>query len=270
MACKDTFTVLMAVYKNDDPSLFDIALSSVFENTLQPNKILLVVDGPIPDQLNEIIKKYLKNDIFEVCYMPSNVGLANALNRGISMIETEWIIRADADDYNFPNRFQCIFDNISPDIGLIGSYIQEVDKYNVKLGIRQVATTHSEILKFAKYRNPFNHMSVCYRTSAAKAAGGYPNIFLKEDYALWATMLSQGVLSQNLDLILVNATAGADMYKRRGGLKYALAEIQLQRHLFSVGIKSRFSALIHGSARAFAFLLPSSVRGFIYEKILRS
>ena len=270
MSLNRAFTVLMAVYKNDSPVLFDMALNSVFENTMQPQCVLLVVDGPIPQLLEDVITKYRQKAIFNVHYLPDNVGLANALNAGISKVETEWIVRADADDYNLPNRFEVLSHNMTSDIGLMGSFIQEVDKNNIKLGIRKVATTHSEILKFAKYRNPFNHMSVCYRTNAARAAGGYPNIFLKEDYALWATMLSQGVLSKNLDVVLVNATAGLDMYKRRGGLKYALAEIELQRHLLGVGIKSGFSALVHGSSRALAFLLPSSVRGFLYEKILRS
>ena len=270
MASQKTFTVLMAVYKNDDPALFDMALNSVFENTLLPQRVLLIVDGPIPHMLDAVIIKYRHKNIFDVHYLPKNVGLANALNEGISMISTEWIIRADADDYNLPNRFEILVNNMSSDIGLMGSLIQEVDKDNTKLGIRRVASKHVDILKFAKYRNPFNHMSVCYRASAAKAAGGYPDIFLKEDYALWATMLSQGVLSKNLDIVLVNATAGVDMYKRRGGVKYALAEIELQRHLLRVGIKSRLSAFIHGSSRAAAFLLPSSIRGLLYTKILRS
>jgi len=270
MCIDKTFTVLMAVYKNECPRLFDMALASVFDNSMQPNKVLLIVDGPIPNKLEQVVEKYREKQIFDCYYLQTNVGLANALNAGISKVDTEWIVRADADDYNLPNRFEVLSHNMTSDIGLMGSFIQEVDKNNIKLGIRKVATTHSEILKFAKYRNPFNHMSVCYRTKAARAAGGYPNIFLKEDYAMWATMLSQGVLSKNLDVVLVNATAGLDMYKRRGGLKYALAEIELQRHLLGVGIKSGFSALVHGSSRALAFLLPSSVRGFLYEKILRS
>jgi hypothetical protein len=48
-----------------------------------------------------------------------------------------------------------------------------------------------------------------------------------------------------------------------------MAEIALQKHLSDVGLKSKFMAIIHGLARSIVFVMPSSIRGWIYEKILR-
>ena len=113
-------------------------------------------------------------------------------------------------------------------------------------------------------------MSVGFRTKVIIDAGCYPEIHLKEDYALWATLLAKGIKVYNLDETLVDATTGKDMYRRRGGLKYALAEIDMQRHLVRVGLKSYFFAVIDGSLRALIFLMPSVIRKLIYLKLLRS
>lgn len=53
-----SFSALMAVYKNDDPVHLGRALESVVNQTVQPNEIVLVVDGPVPAHLDEAIAAY--------------------------------------------------------------------------------------------------------------------------------------------------------------------------------------------------------------------
>ena len=53
-------TILMAVYKNDKPALFEKAFESIFLNTRIPNEIILVIDGPINSELEYIIAKFKK------------------------------------------------------------------------------------------------------------------------------------------------------------------------------------------------------------------
>ena len=263
------FTVLMAVYAKDDIPYFQRAVLSVYENTLLPSAMILVVDGPVLLELKSSIEALQSLYSFEVLWLPENVGLANALNEGLKLVKTEWIARADADDFNCPTRFEeqvrlskCGFD-------LIGSAIKEVDKSGKNIAIRTLPTEHADITKFARYRSPFNHMTVFFRTSLAKECGGYPQIYLKEDYGLWALMIKNGAKLVNTRDVLVVATAGRDMYKRRGGLVYARAELDLQSHLVLCGIKGYFSAFFHGILRGGIFLLPSNIRGFIYKVFLR-
>jgi glycosyltransferase involved in cell wall biosynthesis len=264
------FTVLMAVYKNDQPKLFDRALDSVYKNTLTPSKVLLVVDGPIPNSIKEIIYHYQLQFNLDVLFLDENVGLANALNQGLNRIDTPWVVRADADDINLEQRFETLAGFMNEKFDLVGSAIQEVDHNGKLLEMRAPPLTQKEIIQFAKRRNPFNHMSVCFRLSMAKACGGYPNIFLKEDYALWALMLGSGAKVLNLATPLVHATAGQAMFKRRGGLKYVFAEIQLQKHLIRTGINNLFFAVLFGISRSIVYLMPSVIRGFIYTCFLRT
>jgi glycosyltransferase involved in cell wall biosynthesis len=265
------FTVLMAVYAKDDVLLFEKAVMSVFKNDLQPDAFVLVVDGPVPDLLSHLIESLKVRCGISVLYLKKNVGLAAALNAGLELVCTEWLVRADADDLNVDNRFKLQADFLKKegDIDIFGGAIQEVDRSGTLLAVRRTVETHEQILSYACKRNPFNHMTVACRTEFVKLCGGYPNIYLKEDYALWASMLAAGARSANMPNILVRATTGRDMYRRRGGFRYAMAEIALQKHLVNIRLKPKYMAILHGLGRSAIFIMPSAIRGLIYEKILR-
>lgn len=261
----------MPVYDRDDINqLLPDVIASVYSNTLLPNHFIMVVDGPIRQSLKDEIEKAKKLYGIEVIWLSSNVGIATALNLGLNKVKTEWVVRADADDFNLPNRFAEQVSLMSKGYDLVGSAIQEVDIKGQNIAVKRTPLKHDALKRFAKYRNPFNHMTVAFRTSFVKKCGGYPNIHLKEDYALWALMIKNGARLANSPLILVKATAGRDMYKRRGGLLYAKSEVELQNHLVKCGVKKYYAAILHGGLRAFIYLLPGWLRGVIYESVLRS
>ena len=53
------FSVAMCVYGGDNLEWFDRALNSVLvEQTVKPNELVLVVDGPIPNDIRNIIQQY--------------------------------------------------------------------------------------------------------------------------------------------------------------------------------------------------------------------
>lgn len=267
------FTVLMAVYSKEDSGRFKCALQSIFSNTLQPNAVILVADGPLPISLESIIHAFqCCFDIFQVHRLSENQGLARALNAGLHLVKTEWVVRADSDDINRLDRFEKQADaiaNIIPPVDILGGAIQEIDFDGTPIAIRHTPETDSDIKRFARRRNPFNHMTVACRTELMLRTGGYPDIFLKEDYGLWASLIHAGACCGNLPEILVDAITGREMYARRGGLKYALAEIRLQRHLIRCDIKGVSQAILDGVGRSMVFLLPNDFREFFYKKLLR-
>lgn len=264
------FSVLLAVYKKDDPLLLENALNSIFNNSLLPKELVVVADGELTDVISAVIKKFSMIYPMRLIALPRNLGLAKALNFGLKEIHTEYTIRADADDFNYPDRFKLLITRLSEGYDLVGSAIREIDKMGAEVAFRNCPLTEDEIIHFIRKRNPFNHMTVGFRTAAVLEAGGYPSIHLKEDYALWASLLANGCRVCNLEVVLVDATAGTEMFKRRGGLRYAIAEIDLQRHLVKCKLKSGFSALIDGALRAMIFLAPNAVRQFVYLNFLRN
>ena len=66
-------------------------------------------------------------------------------------------------------------------------------------------------------------MTVLYKTKLIKSVGGYPNIYHREDYGLWAKLVKKGAIFHNIDEVLVHVNGGKTLYKRRGGLKNAIA-----------------------------------------------
>jgi glycosyltransferase involved in cell wall biosynthesis len=266
------FTVLMAVYGRDDPELFRRAVESVYQNTIRPDDFVLVVDGPVPAPIDHLIEHFSARHGMRTLRLLSNVGLAKALNQGLALVRTDWVTRADADDVNLPDRFAKqahAIRRIANQVDLLGGAIVEVDRQDVPLATRHVPLEHRDIVRRLATRNPFNHMAVAYRTKTAVAAGGYPDIHLKEDYGLWASMIAGGAQCLNLEDILVKATTGRDMYRRRGGVRYARSELDLQLHLHRLGHKGLPSALAYGCVRASVSLLPPGLRAWIYENLLR-
>jgi GT2 family glycosyltransferase len=266
----NNFSVLTSVYANDNPDLFNLSLNSIFLNTCVPDEVVIVVDGPINEKLEDVLNKFnARYKQIKIKKLDKNIGLALALNYGLRFISNEFIIRSDADDFSNTNRFEELIKALEAGYDIVGSKIQEIDIDGNNIAIRDVPVESKDIKKYIKFRSPFNHMSVAYKKSIIIKAGGYPNIYLKEDYALWAKLISMDVKAMNIDKILVNATAGIEMFKRRGGFKYAIAEIELQKHLVSLKLKSPLEGCIHFFIRFVVFILPSSARAYIYLNFLR-
>lgn len=223
--------------------------------------------------LSDVIFRYTAKYpcLFKHVLHEKNHGLFYALNSGLLNSTNELIIRCDSDDINEFHRFKSLilFLDQNPSIDVLGSNIYEVDKFNNLLSYRDVPSTHAEISRRIKYRNPMNHMSVAFRKTAVMSVGGYKSIYLREDYALWAELISAGHKFGNIDDYLVHATTGSNFYSKRGGLKYALGEIHLQILLVKLGINGVFTSFILGFSRFLFFLLPSCVKRYSYTLLLR-
>lgn len=267
------FTVLTSIYQKEQPEYFEMCMQSLWSNqTLKPNEIILVRDGPLTTELNELIEKWSSKlkDILVVIPLEENVGLGKALNLGLSKCSNEWIFRMDTDDICTSDRFEKQIDFIKthPDISLLGGQIEEFDGLveNVT-DIKSVPQTHNEILEFSKTRNPFNHMAMAYKKSAIESVGGYQHHLYMEDYNLWLRILSAGFKAANLKDTLVKVRAGEDMIKRRKGKVYVNSEWQLLKLKRSLGYQPTIMALLTFTARSIPRLLPTSILTKVYSKL---
>jgi len=263
------FTVLMSVYDRDDVTLFVRAIDSVYQNILQPMETILVVDGEVNSLLNDSIVRSTQKYGINCQRLKYNVGLRCALNYGLQFVRTAWVARADADDFNLPNRFSTQIELARKGFDLIGSFVQEVNTDGTLQKIRRLPCQHVSIVRFASRRNPFNHMSVMFRTELVGKCGGYPALYLREDYGLWALMIYNKAKLVNIDEVLVVATAGSGMINRRRGLSSALAEIRLQKHLNQCSIKNPCSAVVDCFLRGILLLLPTPLLSLLYNFMLR-
>lgn len=263
------FSVLMPVYWREDPNRLHTAISSVYANSCLPRETIIVCDGPLTDPLNRVLSSFCGHSGFRLLRLDDNQGIVSALNYGLKEVSSEIVVRCDSDDVSHPDRFQKLLSKIDEGFDVVGSQIEELDAVLNLIAYRELPIDHAAIVSFAQKRNPLNHMSVAYRRSSVLAVGGYPNVFLKEDYALWAKMIGAGMKFANLSESLVTADAGIRMYARRGGWRAALSEVTLQHTLVDCGISRPLNAFIVGLARSIVLLSPRFIRSSIYRLFLR-
>ena len=270
-----SFSILMSVYYKERPEFLKESLESILNQTILPEEVVIVKDGPLAEQLNTVIE-YFKRTFsgkVKIIELSENKGLGVALAIGIQACSHDIVARMDSDDiatsFRFEKQLRVLLDN--PEIDLIGSHIKEFigNEANV-IATRKVPLSHNEIVKFAKKRNPFNHMTVMYRKSKVLASGNYQTCFDFEDYYLWTQMLMKGAKTCNIDDYLVFARTGNDMYGRRGGFRYLKNEYIFQKRIKNIGFtrvsEMYFNILTHIIIR----LIPSRLRGVAYKKFLRN
>lgn len=266
------FSVLMSVHAGERASFLRDALESLRVQTLPATHIVLVQDGPISNDASAVISEYRETLPIESVFLPENVGLARALNAGLTRIDYPWVVRFDTDDVCLVDRF-AVQAEVACKRGfdIFGAQIEEFDCVPGDLGIvRRVPLDPDSVRLFARRRNPLNHMTVCFRTALVKDLGGYPtDIPLMEDYALWLRALAAGATIGNCADTLVAARVGAGMYERRGGLRYIRSEFRLQRMCVNLGFKTPRSAFVDGSLRAMGFAIPADWRRRLYKAVLR-
>ncbi|PSW29342.1 amylovoran biosynthesis protein AmsE [Photobacterium phosphoreum] len=265
-----SFSVLISVYKNEKASFFNAALLSIAEQTLLPNQIVIVHDGPLTNELYSCLYKWkLKLPIQEMI-LEHNVGLGEALNKGLDLCKYDLVARVDTDDINLPTRFekQIKYMDTHPDVSLISSHISEFDKscHNIT-GERRVPL-YNELDDVIHIRNPINHMAVMFRKRVILLSGGYKHFPGMEDYYLWVRIYDNGFKIQNIDEVLVLARTGDVMLSRRQGWSYCKMELKFLKMLLQMdSVKHRPKIILVYLLRAFIRLLPVSFLAQIYKKL---
>lgn len=267
------FSVLLSLYIKEEPSFLRQSLDSLFSQTVQPTEIVLVKDGPLTEELDSIVSDYERRyPILKVIVLEQNLGLGRALNEGLKHCSFDLVARMDTDDIAKPNRFekQIIVFQEHPEVDVCGTWIDEFEDDISKISsCRKLPEKYWDICKYAKTRNPLNHVTVMFKKNVVQAAGGYKHFFLFEDYYLWVRMLKNGAIFYNIQESLVYVRTSPTMFKRRGGWKYAMNELRFQRTLLSLGIVSRFRFVKNVLIRFPIRIAPNKVRSWLYQKALR-
>lgn len=267
------FSLLMSVYQYDDAKFLEQALRSIEVNSIRPADFVLVCDGKLTDELNDIIDDYANRLAINIVRLSDNIGLGRALQVGVNHCQYEWVARFDADDICVLDRFakQIAFIKQNPNVDVVGGQIIEFanDPDEINTHKKTVPTKHEQIYDYAKSRNPMNHMTVMFKKSAVLAVGSYQHAPLYEDYDLWVRMLMKGFKFANIDEVVVHVRAGHNMYRRRGGVSYANQEILMQTKFYKLGFIPYGQMLKNLMIRVPIRLVSNRVRSIIYNKFLR-
>jgi len=272
----DKFSVLMSVYIREKPLYLRQSINSLLNQTVKPDEIVIVKDGPLSKELDDVIQDYVSNypNLFTIVTSENNMGLGLALNLGLKYCRNELVARMDSDDISLPDRCEKQLKVFQLDhrLDILGGNIAEfIDVESNIIGKRIVPSDDREIKKYIKKRCPFNHMTVMFKKTSVLRAGNYQECFFNEDYYLWIRMLEAGCKFGNIPDILVNVRVSQEMYKRRGGKKYFKSELFIQRYMLEKRIIN-LSRFFYNVFIRFVIqvIIPNNLRGYIIRKFARS
>ena len=199
----DKFSVLMSLYYKENPKYLDIALMSVFEQTISPDQVVLVLDGPVGNELMDVVNKY-KNQYpaLDVYPQEKNRGLSMALNIGLEKCRNEIVFRMDTDDICYSNRFERTLEEYAKNssLELIGSFATMIDENGVEFKDMIVPARQDDIYRKV-WTCPFIHPTVSFKKSVLMRVGSYnPNSGPRQDdYELWFRCVENGLKCKNIE-----------------------------------------------------------------------
>ena len=138
-------SVIMSCYNERKPDIIK-SINSILEQTYKLFEFIIIVDNPKNNEIIETIKKF-KDKRIKVIINEKNIGLAESLNKGISIAKGKYIARMDADDISLPNRFKIQFDYLEshPDIDVVGSNRITIDE-NDEITATDLSTLNQMVL----------------------------------------------------------------------------------------------------------------------------
>lgn len=269
------FSVLMTTYIKETADNLEQSLSSILiEQTVIPDQVVLVYDGPVTDELNEVAESFVQKfpNIMEIVRLETNQGQSKASAEGFKYLKYEWFARMDSDDVSVPDRFekQLAVIEANPEISVVGGFIKE---FKEKIGdlesLRIVPERHEDIVKAFKSRTPINNNTAMLRKSAVELAGGYGRDTVNEDYSLYAHMWVEGCKFYNIQEVLVNMRVGNGLVARRGGFRIFKDWCKDQKYLRKNG-KHSFLVSFFSCVKCFIFVMsPAWLKKMLYKTILR-
>lgn len=269
------FSVLISVYEKETKENLLRALNSIFkEQTILPNEVVLVKDGPLNVALDEVINQFETefSTLLKVVALESNVGLGAALNIGLTHCSNELVARMDSDDISLSNRFEsqlAVFKR-TPHLDLLGGYIGEFSSLPSQIEmIRKVPIGTDKIKKIIKVKNPINHVTAMFKKSSIIKAGGYLPLFYNEDYYLWVRMFVLGMKIENIDQVLVAVQTGDEMLVRRSSHNLVKSVLFLQNFMLKNKVINRFEYLRNVWIYITFIFSPIALKRVLYKYFLR-
>jgi len=267
----EPFSLLVPVYDGDRPDHIRRAMrSAVDDQTVRPDQVVIVRDGPVRDELARCLDELQETSPVPVTFvpLPQRGGLGPALDRGLAASWFDVVARMDADDVAMPHRFEVELPLIT-DADIVGAGLLEFTGDTDEIvGQRVPPTDPARIRRYARMHDPFNHPTVIYRRAAVLAAGGYGDLPLMEDYALFARMLQRGARPVNVAEPLVYYRVGPEAFKRRGGTGLLRSELRLQREFRRRGFTTPAEYVRNVAVRGGYRLIPWWLRRAVYRPVV--
>ncbi len=183
-------TVLTTTY-NGMPYLEEAIRSTLNQSYDEFN--YLIVDDASPDKNVVDCVKSFDDERIQLVVNEKNLGVSRTINKALSMIDSEYVVRMDHDDINLPDRIkdQINFLECNPEISIVCSWEHTIDSN----GIRGRDWTR-RLDNYGEFLGPIFlgicpiwHPSISFRTKDMVDAGGFRREYVRaEDFEVTARL----------------------------------------------------------------------------------
>lgn len=270
----DKYSVLMSLYIKEKPEYLRAAIESMLAQTVQPDEIVIVKDGPLTAELEDVLAQYevAYPELFHIVPSAVNIGLGKALNLGLNACRNELVARMDTDDISKPERCEKQLKVFAekPELSIVGTFVDEFySSPDQVVSVRAVPEKHEDIYNFAKRRTAFTHPAVMYRKSKVLEFGGYSDLRRNQDVDLFGRMLFGGCKAENIGESLLYFRSDDALAKRRKSWENSKSYIGTIKRFWKMGYASFTDYAIIAVAQTVMFLLPVKLQHWVYKTFLR-
>lgn len=270
----EKYSVLMSLYIKENPAFLRQAVDSMLSQTVKPDEIVIVEDGPLSEELYAVVKAYTQAEpeLFHIVKSERNIGLGLALNLGLKACRNELVARMDTDDISKPDRCEKQLKKFAecPELAIVGAWVDEfTESPDQVVSTRVVPTDSDAIYNFAKRRSAFNHPAVMYRKSKVLAQGGYADLKRNQDVDIFGRMLYAGDKAENIGEALVWFRSNDALAKRRKSWVNTKSYIDTIFRFWKMGYASFLDFAVIAVAQTGMYLMPVKLQHWVYKTFLR-
>lgn len=265
-------SVLMSIYHKEKPEYFDQAMDSIWgHQTVKPDQVVLVEDGPLTTELYDVIKnwKVKLGEVLDIISLEKNLGTGGAKSIGLEKCKGDYIAVMDTDDISNPERFekQIKFLEKNTDIDAVGCFLEEINEKNEIIKDSVIyPLTHDELRKFFSKRDPIAHPTTMFkRRFFDKGVKYLPSLVMAEDTLLWYQGFLNNCKLANIDYIGLRFRRSSDFYKRRANWKKTIGLLKFRLFHINRDLNYGIKADIYAIAYFFMSISPSFVKKLLYK-----
>ena len=159
------FSVIIPVYKLEEPVFLIDAIKSIKNQSILPDEIIIVIDGPIGKNLANAIESLASKNKIIVVSLKKNMGPGSARHAGILKAKNSIIALMDSDDISRNDRFEMQLEVlISKKVDAVGGWIEEFNFAPGDLNrFRITPESHEKIVLYSKWRMPVNNVTLLFK-----------------------------------------------------------------------------------------------------------
>lgn len=238
------FSVLLNISANDKPAWIKQALGSILSNTLLPAEIVIIRNGLVTKDIQEVVDETSKNKTVRILSHQIAYGRAEGFFFALAQCSCDLIALHSAQSISLPERFekQWSYFNAHPKTAVLGGWYQEMhgDTLLPTL-LREVPENKTEINTLLRRKFPFVYRTVMLNKRAVLEAVNGEFFGIEEEEQIWRHLIEKGYKIANLSAVLARVHSSTVYYTKLMRLPCFQMRKELLETMHQVGLINTFT-----------------------------